>query len=150
MGSSGIAGKTGAFGAGFFGALWVGGAAGTLAYKLVSLLVSGKWPDIPMTDLFPSLHDLSGVATDMPELTPALAWIGRADLLTAFAVVPLVCLLCCLTLVERPEDIFSPRTERRAIQKKWTPPPAMFGRPRPGGSGRGQEPAAPRTDGPGA
>ncbi|MFZ5811294.1 MAG: hypothetical protein ACOY4F_04565 [Thermodesulfobacteriota bacterium] len=150
MSSSGIAGKIGAFGAGFFGALWIGGAAGTLAYKLVSLLVFGKWPDTSMTDLFPSLHDLSGIATDMPELTQALAWIGRADLLTTFAVVPLVCLLCCLTLVDRPVDIFSPRTERRAIQKKWTQPPTMFGRPRPGGTGRGQESAAPRTADPGA
>ncbi len=149
MSSSGIAGKAGAFGAGFFGALWIGGAAGTLAYKLVSLLVFGKWPNTPMADLFPSFHDLSKIAPDMPELTQALAWIGRADLLTAFAVVPLVCLLCCLTLVERPVDIFSPRIERRAIQKKWTQPPAMFGRPRPGGSGCGQEPAAPRTAGPG-
>ncbi len=52
MSSSGIAGKAGAFGAGFFGALWVGGAAGTLAYKLVSLFVFGKWPNTPWPTCF--------------------------------------------------------------------------------------------------
>lgn len=139
MRSSGIAAKIGAFGAGFFGALWLGGTAGTLVYKLVSVVAFGKWPEVPLADVFPSLVALPRSAPDVPELTPAVSWLGQADLLTAFAVFPLVCLLCCLALVERPGEVFPIRSKPRTIYKSWNEPPAMFGRPRRGGPGPGRD-----------
>ncbi|QLA16039.1 hypothetical protein [Desulfolutivibrio sulfoxidireducens] len=148
MRSSGIAGKVGAFGAGFFGALWVGGTAGTLMYKLVSLVLRERWPELPVTDIFPSLAALSRTAMDLPELSSAIAWLGQADLLTAFAVIPLAGFLCCLTLVERPGDFFSPRAKTRPFHEAWNAEPSMFGRPRPGSPGRGPAVISPDKAGP--
>lgn len=89
--------KLAAFGIGFFGMCWVGGAATLLAYKIVYRLAFTRWPDTRLgeylsRDIYFWAH--SGASTGLKNLTSLFL---ETDIVFLVLIIPFALLLVCLT-----------------------------------------------------
>jgi len=89
--------KIAAFGIGFFGMCWLGGAATLLAYKAIYRLAFTRWPDTSLgeylsRDVYFWAH--SGASTGLKSLT---AGLFETDIIFFILTVPFALLLVCLS-----------------------------------------------------
>jgi len=89
--------KLAAFGVGFFGMCWVGGAATLLVYKTVYRLAFTRWPEMSLgdylsRDVYFWAH--GGAATGLKSMA---SWLLGTDIIFFVLFIPFALLAACLT-----------------------------------------------------